>query len=85
MAAALTGPSATDYDKHGIAATGTVGDEDPLLAIENALHQFAADEVAVFTTDTTDAANENWREQRLIEKAPALRLPLSWIRVNFTR
>jgi hypothetical protein len=64
--------------KHGIVAIGTVGDEDPLLAIEDALQHFAADEVAVFTTD---AANENWREHRLIEKGAALGLPLSCIHV----
>jgi hypothetical protein len=50
----------------GVEATGTVGETDPLLAIQDALREFPADEVLVVTRDDEHA---RWLEGDLFERA----------------
>jgi hypothetical protein len=50
----------------GLEATGTVGETDPLLAIQDALQVFPADEVLVVTRDDEHA---RWLEGDLYERA----------------
>lgn len=57
----------------GFAASGEVGDSDPVVAIEDALHAFPADSVLV---STWPAGRSNWLEKGLIERA-RLRLPVA--------
>ncbi len=52
----------------GIDGTGEVGDSDPLLAMEDALHDFAADGIIIATLPEGES---NWLERRLIERARA--------------
>ena len=49
----------------GISAHGHVGDSDALLAVEDALHDFAADEIIVFTWPDE---RSNWRRQNLAQR-----------------
>ena len=64
--------------ERGYIAGGRVGDEDPVLAIEDSLYQFRADEILVVATAATD---ESWRARRLSERAETLGLPVSCVRV----
>ncbi len=50
----------------GIRARGEIGDEDPVQAIEDALHTFAPDEVIV---STHPPGRSNWLEQGIVERA----------------
>jgi hypothetical protein len=50
----------------GIEAEGIVGDSDPMLAIADALSQFAADEIII---SSWPAGRSNWLEKNLIENA----------------
>ena len=50
----------------GVNARGEVGDANPLLAIEDALALFSADEIVVVTHPP---GRSNWLEHGLIEKA----------------
>lgn len=68
----------TQLRERGYIANGRVGDEDPLLAINDTLFFFPADEILVVTTAATD---ESWRERRLLERASDLGLPVSCVRV----
>jgi hypothetical protein len=54
--------------RRGIVARGEIGDADPLLAIEDALAGFAADEIVIATLP---AGRSNWIERGLVEKATA--------------
>jgi hypothetical protein len=67
--------------ERGYIARGRVGDEDPVLAIKDALYQFPADEILVVTTQATE---EKWGERRLLERTKALGLPVSCVRVEET-
>jgi hypothetical protein len=49
-----------------VAAEGMVGDADPLLAIDDALRLFPADEIVVATHTARDA---NWLERRVVTHA----------------
>ncbi len=49
-----------------IEAEGEIGDEDPLLAIENALRTFGADEIII---STPPEAHRNGRERDLVKRA----------------
>ena len=49
-----------------VTAEGLVGDADPLLAIDDALRLFPADEIVVATHPARDA---NWLERRLVAHA----------------
>src|ERR671914_240874 len=50
----------------GIDAAGDTGEADPLLAIQDALQTFEADEIVVFTHPDGQA---NWMEEGLLEDA----------------
>jgi hypothetical protein len=54
--------------RRGVVARGEIGDADPLLAIEDALAGFPADEVVIATLP---AGRSNWIERGLVEKATA--------------
>ena len=53
-------------DEEGIDAAGDTGESDPLLAIQDALATFPADEIVLFTHAE---GRENWLEEGLVEKA----------------
>jgi hypothetical protein len=50
----------------GISATGTVGDTEPLQAIEDALRTFGADEIII---STHPEGRSHWLEQGLVSRA----------------
>jgi hypothetical protein len=50
----------------GVDAAGTVGDGDPLQAMEDALRTFGADEIVI---STHPAGRSNWLERGVVEKA----------------
>lgn len=50
----------------GVRARGEIGDEDPIQAIEDALHTFGPDEVIV---STHPPGRSNWLEQAIVERA----------------
>lgn len=50
----------------GVDAAGGTGESDPLLAIQDALATYDADEVVLFTQPGDD---QNWLEQGLVERA----------------
>ena len=53
-------------DEEGVDAAGDTGESDPLLAIQDALQTFAADEIVLFTHSGGD---KNWLEEGLVEDA----------------
>ena len=63
---------------HGVAARGSVGDEDPLLAIADALGEFSPTQILVVTTDPT---HQNWRERHIRKRVAAFGLPVSYAQV----
>jgi hypothetical protein len=52
-------------DEEGIDAAGDTGESDPLLAIQDALTTFPADEIVLFTHASGD---KNWLEEGLVEE-----------------
>lgn len=64
----------------GVEATGQIGDTDPLLAIEDGLRQFAADELLIATHPPE---RSNWLEKRVVERArERFDLPLTHLVVD---
>ena len=60
--------------------SGHVGDEDQLLAIEDALAQFGADAVVIVGHVR---GQDNWHERRVIERArEQLGLPVYAVRIT---
>src|ERR687885_2760998 len=53
-------------DEEGIDAAGDTGEEDPLLALQDALTTFDADEVVLFTHA---GGKQNWLEDGLVDEA----------------
>jgi hypothetical protein len=53
-------------DEEGIDAAGDTGEEDPLLALQDALTTFDADEVVLFTHA---GGKQNWLEEGLLDEA----------------
>jgi hypothetical protein len=53
-------------DEEGIDAAGDTGEQDPLLALQDALATFDADEIVLFTHA---GGKHNWLEEGLVEKA----------------
>ena len=53
-------------DEEGIDAAGDTGESDPLLAIQDALQTFPADEVVLFTHPQSE---RNWLEEGLVDQA----------------
>jgi hypothetical protein len=60
----------------GFAARGSVGDEDPLLAIEDTLREFTPTEILIVTSDSS---HQNWRERHIRERVAALGLPVRFV------
>jgi hypothetical protein len=53
-------------DEEGIDAAGDTGEEDPLLALQDALTTYEADEIVLFTHA---GAKQNWLEEGLVDEA----------------
>jgi hypothetical protein len=62
------GLATTALRQRGVIARGEIGDADPLLAIEDALAGFPANEIVIATLP---AGRSNWIERGLVEKATA--------------
>jgi len=66
----------------GIDATGTVGDSEPLQAIEDALRTFGADEIII---STHPEGRSHWLEQGLVSKArERFDVPITHVVVDLT-
>jgi hypothetical protein len=62
---------------------GEVGDSDPLLAIEDALRTFPADELIV---STHPQGRSNWLEKRVVKRAEErFELPITHVVVDLER
>lgn len=55
-------------DEEGIDAAGDTGESDPLLALQDALATFAADEIVLCTRP---GGERNWLEEGVVEEARA--------------
>jgi hypothetical protein len=55
-------------DEEGMDAAGDTGEADPLLAVQDALQTFDADEIVLFTHQSEKS---NWLEEGLVEEARA--------------
>jgi hypothetical protein len=55
-------------DEEGIDAAGDTGESDPLLAIQDALTTFPADEIVLFTHSDGE---RNWLEEGVVDEAKA--------------
>jgi hypothetical protein len=53
-------------DEEGVDAAGDTGESDPLLAIQDALQTFPADEIVLLTHP---AGEQNWLEEGLVDEA----------------
>jgi hypothetical protein len=53
-------------EQEGVDAAGDTGESDPLLAIQDALQTFPADEIVLFTHAAGDL---NWLEEGVVEEA----------------
>ena len=53
-------------DEEGIDAAGDTGESDPLLALQDALQTYEADEIVLFTHE---GGQRNWLEEGLVEQA----------------
>src|SRR5918911_1497000 len=53
-------------DEEGVDAAGDTGESDPLLAVQDALQTFEADEIVLFTHPD---GSENWLEAGVVEEA----------------
>jgi hypothetical protein len=58
--------SVARLDEAGVDAAGDTGEEDPLLALEDALVTYDADEIVLFTHA---GGKRNWLEDGLVEQA----------------
>jgi hypothetical protein len=55
-------------EEEGVDAAGDTGESDPLLAVQDALQTFPADEIVLFTHK---GGSHNWAEEGLVEEADA--------------
>jgi hypothetical protein len=53
-------------EEEGVSAMGETGESDPMLAIQDALATFDADEIVVFDHPQGE---RNWREKNVVEEA----------------
>jgi hypothetical protein len=53
-------------NEEGVDAAGDTGEEDPLLALQDALTTYDADEIVLFTHPE---GNANWQEEGVVEAA----------------
>jgi hypothetical protein len=67
-AEAVQEESVERLDEAGIDAAGDTGEEDPLLALQDALVSYDADEIVLFTHA---GGERNWLEDGLVEQAKA--------------
>src|ERR687885_1210573 len=65
-AEAVQEESVARLDDEGIDAAGDTGEEDPLLALQDALVTYDADEIVLFTHS---GGKRNWLEDGLVEEA----------------
>jgi hypothetical protein len=65
-AEAVQEESVERLDEAGIDAAGDTGEEDPLLALQDALVTYEADEIVLFTHA---GGERNWLEDGLVEQA----------------
>ncbi len=56
----------TNFESHGLTITGEIGDSVPLLAIEDALSWFDADQIVISTLPENGS---HWLEHHLIHRA----------------
>jgi len=72
--------SVSRLEATGLEVRGEIGDEDPLVAIEDALRTFGADEIVI---STHPEGRSRWLEQDLIGKARArFALPITHVVVD---
>lgn len=55
-------------DEEGVDAAGDTGESDPLLAIQDALQTYPADQIVLFTHSE---GKRNWLEEGVVEEAKA--------------
>jgi hypothetical protein len=80
MARARLDSSLEEIERLGLSTRGEIGDSDPNLAIEDALRQFAADEVVI---STHPPAKSRWLEKGVVSNARArLGLPVTHVVVD---
>ena len=66
----------------GLEVRGEIGDEDPLVAIEDALRTFGADAIVI---STHPEGRSNWLKQNVIERAHArFAVPVTHVVVDLT-
>jgi hypothetical protein len=65
-AEAIQQESVERLDEEGIDAAGDTGEEDPLLALSDALTTYPADEIVLFTHP---GGQQNWLEEGLVDAA----------------
>lgn len=67
----------------GVAATGQIGDSDPVQAIDDALRVFPADEIVI---STHPPRRSNWLERRVVERTrEGFRVPVTHVIVDLER
>lgn len=66
----------------GVDAVGDTGEADPLLALQDALATFPAEEIVIFTRPEGD---QNWAEEDLVEQAQGrFSVPVRQLQVGTT-
>ena len=65
-AEAVQGETVERLDEAGVDAAGDTGEADPLLAVQDALQTFEADEIVLFTHS---GGSLNWAEEGLVDEA----------------
>jgi hypothetical protein len=72
--------SVTRLEATGLEVRGEIGDEDPLVAIEDALRTFGADAIVI---STHPEGRSNWLKQNVVERASArFALPVTHVVVD---
>ncbi|MEZ5101569.1 MAG: hypothetical protein R3C15_17575 [Thermoleophilia bacterium] len=62
--------------RRGVSVEGCIGDADPLLALQDALWVFPADEIVVVTHP---AGSSRWLDQDVVERARAHGIPVAHV------
>ena len=79
----LDGKTSIHTSSLGIAASGEVGDSDPLQAMEDALRTFGADEIII---STHPEGRSHWLERGIVEKArERFAVPITHVVVDLER
>jgi nucleotide-binding universal stress UspA family protein len=69
----------TCLSEHDLPARGHIGDPNPVQAIEDALHEFEADEIIIATHPSE---RSNWLEKHVVERARRFGLPTTHVVVD---